>query len=131
MAEASLGNLYEMNKDLMKNENPLSNADIYSKIEDLVLPFITSTKNKYYMLLCRERYDFTLFNFEDRTKAQIHSSKKGLHTCLVNRGTVYSIEETEAKDAIEIWVQIDDEFFVYYFFPYDLGVLEAHVMQRM
>ena len=37
---------------------------------------------------------------------------------------VQLIDRTEDGVAIEIWISIDGESFVYYFFPYDAGVIE-------
>jgi hypothetical protein len=77
------------------------------------------------MLLCRERYDFTLFNLLNKNDLSLASGIKELKECLENRGAIISIDLTENKDAYEIWIKIDDEPFVYYLFPYDLGVIEV------
>lgn len=45
--------------------------------------------------------------------------------CLKNRGSIRGIDLTQAKDAMEIWLVIDDDAYVYYFFPYDAAVIEV------
>jgi hypothetical protein len=42
---------------------------------------------------------------------------------LHNIGQVKSIDYTEAKDAIEIWIQQDEEIICAYLFPYDNGIV--------
>ena len=44
--------------------------------------------------------------------------------CLKNRGEIRGIDITKDKGAIEIWLSIDGEAYVYYFFPYDSALVE-------
>ena len=78
------------------------------------------------MLLCRERYDFTIFNFnKGKTEFSLTHAIKDLEECLTNRGKIVSIEIVKENEiAYEIWLIVDDQAFVYYLFPYDIGVLE-------
>ena len=43
----------------------------------------------------------------------------------MNRGEVRGIDLTKDKDAIEIWLIIEDEAYCYYFFPYDAAIIEV------
>ena len=45
--------------------------------------------------------------------------------CLRNRGEIRGIDLTKDKDAIEIWLIIEDEAYCYYFFPYDAAIIEV------
>ena len=79
------------------------------------------------MLLCNERKDYTVFRWvnisnDDDAKeiAQILVDE-----CLTNRGEIRGIDLTKTKDAIEIWMVVDDEAYVYYFFPYDNAIIEV------
>ena len=45
--------------------------------------------------------------------------------CLKNRGEIRGIDLTKGKDAIEIWLIIEDEAYCYYFFPYDAAIIEV------
>lgn len=124
MSDIQMGTLYDLNKaGIIELEKEISKEEMPDKLKTIG-NFIRNANNQYFMLLCRERYDFTLFNLQSATDLSIIKAKIELETCMRNRGTVLSIEPTEDKGAIEIWIKIDDEAFVYYFFPYDLGVIE-------
>ena len=134
MGDVDLGTLYDMNKTMSAQEPSLKKHEIKDKIRAMA-DFYNKTGNAtyhYYMLLCRERYDFTLFS-NSRHGAMLRNSSfvQDLYECLTNRGEVVSIEETN-DGAFEIWLRLrftgDEEVykedFVYYFFPYDNGVIE-------
>lgn len=117
----SMGSLYDLNKNLIKkNVSPLTEEELAEK-RQIVLNFIEKT---YYMLLCHDRRDYTVF--------RIYSSKEEcvnilIDECCKNRGTILSIELTENRDAIEIWIKNkeDNEPYCYYFFPYDEAIIEC------
>lgn len=123
MDNIKMGTLYDMNKIAVSKEKPLSNKEFAQKLYD-IKQFCISCPDQYFMLLNRENYDFTLFNLGKT----IHKINKiiydDLKECLQNRGKVISIDLTENKDAYEIWIKINNEVFVYYFFPYDQGVIQ-------
>lgn len=125
--EIEFGTLYDINKNIVKqNEIKLSEGVLNSK-KQIITDFIKKCNNSYYMLLCNERKDYTVFrwvnisNNDDAKKiAQILVDE-----CLTNRGEIRGIDLTKTKDAIEIWMVIDDEAYVYYFFPYDNAIIEV------
>jgi hypothetical protein len=125
--EIEFGTLYDINKNIVKqNEIKLSEGVLNSK-KQIITDFIKKCNNHYYMLLCNERKDYTVFRWvnisnDDDTKeiAQILVDE-----CLTNRGEIRGIDLTKTKDAIEIWMVIDDEAYVYYFFPYDNAIIEV------
>ena len=91
----------------------------------LIRDFITDTHNHYYMLLCNDRRDFTIVTLDvANEEKRAAAAFTVVDECLVNRGKIKAIDLTEHKDAIEIWLNIDDEEFCYYFFPYDNAVIE-------
>ena len=119
------GNLYDINKVLVKqNEIKLSEGILNSK-KEIIKNFIDKTDNDYYMLLCNERKDYTVFDFKNKKWSERYMScaKCLVDECLTNRGEIRGIDLTKDKDAIEIWMVIDNESYVYYFFPYDNGVI--------
>ncbi len=123
-----IGNLYDINKNIVKNLPALSEGTINSK-KEIIKNFIIDTKNFYYMLLCNEKKDYTVFDFHlaggnvKHNGTQIRCVDCLIDECLTNRGKICAIDLTKDKDAIEIWMNIDEEAFVYYFFPYDAGVI--------
>lgn len=127
MSDVTLGTLYDVNKGLVaKNEIQLTEGVINSK-KEIVKNFIMKTENAHYMLLCKEQSDYTIFrryNMEDTEKA-MEISNILIDECLKNRGEIRGIDLTNDKDAIEIWLIIEDEAYCYYFFPYDAAVIEV------
>lgn len=130
--------LYDLNKQIInQTENPMTDEDLYDALDYIVAPFfkknIEQRINKddfdscYFMLLCREDNNYTLFNVRNYLDFQepVLMACDELRICLKNRGKVYSIENTEDNYAIEIWLQDADKgMLCYYLFPYNEGVIE-------
>ena len=116
-------NLYDANKQLLANEKPLDPMIKSKKIHNIADMINKKTeKESFYMLLCRERNDYTLFNF--RNPQDYSDFINDFNECLYNRGEVLAIDEQESG-AWEIWLRDTEteEIVVYYFFDYNLGVL--------
>ena len=117
--------LYDLNKDLVKkHEIKLSNKAIEQK-KKLIINFLNNINDSYYMLLCNERRDYTIFTFKNKTTKEYQECADILiNECLFNRGELRGFDLTRTKDAIEIWMIIEDDAFVYYFFPYGNAIIE-------
>ncbi len=120
-----LGSLYDMNKGLVEKSVPDLTAEELESKKTLVADFLKDTNNKYYMLLCNDRKDYTIFRRASTNNVGTELINILIDECLKNRGKTKSIELTEAKDAIEIWLSIDEESYCYYFFPYDTAVIQC------
>lgn len=115
-----LGTAYDINKNLVKKyEHELTKEELVDK-EEMVNDFTREKFDNYYMLLCHDRRDYTIFH----TAVKEGSVYGELEECLINRGQIYGIDRTEDGCAIEIWLMIDDEPYCYYFFPYGTAVVE-------
>lgn len=123
MAEINLGNLYEFNKEAMKNENPLDPIELNSKTAMVAKDM--KYGSEYWMLLCHERRDYTLFNIISVVNHLIIADE--LKSTLQNRGFILSIDE-QPDGAWEIWIRDfeTNENFAYYLFQYDEGVIEIN-----
>jgi hypothetical protein len=121
--DVALGTVYEVAKSAAKLEAPLTHTDLNKRLRE-IKQFFLAQNDKYFMLLNRETYNFTLFNLGNKDDITIKKIMEGLKECLNNRGNIISIDLTETKDAFEIWISADDEALVYYLFPYDTGVIE-------
>jgi len=122
----NLGTQYEFSKNMVSQLPALNEGNLNSK-KEIVKNFIIKQNNFYYMLLCNEQKDYTVFHWNnicDDTGA-MEIAKILVDECLKNRGEIRGIDLTENKDAIEIWLYIDEEAFVYYFFPYDEAIIEV------
>lgn len=123
----SLGTLYDFNKQMISKEGAMNQSKI-----DALRPELEEWFNwqidEYVMLLCRERYDFTVFHLY--IKANVNPPKiavSELIDLLKSRGKILSIEKDSnvMNNAWEIWLEIDGEAFAYYLFNCDDWVIEC------
>lgn len=123
----SLGTLYDFNKQIMSNQKKLNESDlkiIKSELEE----WFNWQIDEYAMLLCRERYDFTVFHlYENQNPNPPEIAAIELINLLKNRGNILSIEKDSnvLNNAWEIWLEIDKEIFVYYLFNCDDWVIQC------
>lgn len=121
MAELDLGlNLYDMNKQAYSQEKPLDPLELNIATTKMI-ETIMETKKPYWMLLCRERNDYTVF-IPLTKEGTIHE----LIPTLNNRGQVLDIQKQEDGN-YEIWIRDIEtqENYCYYFFDYSFGVIQA------
>lgn len=123
MSEIMMGTLYDMNKAAIINMPSLTNSELKKNLKKIKQFFLDKT-DKYFMLLNRETYNFTLFNLGNKNEIAMKQTMDDFKECLDNRGRIVSIEP-DSEGNYEIWI-VDDfnEALVYYLFPYDLGVIE-------
>lgn len=122
MADITLGTMYDMQKDAVREMYPMTKAamnDAYNKVKDMV----AKTNNKYYMLLCREKADYTLFNIGEHNATAYDRLVMELKTCINNRGKAKIIDSND--EITQIWLQDGDEVSLYYFFPANDNTIEC------
>ena len=127
MSDISLGTLYDVNKNLvLKNEIELTDGVLNSK-KEIITNFMRQIDNSYYMLLCNEKKDYTVFKMNDKDNDNSIREIVSIlvDECLKNRGEIRGIDVTKDKGAIEIWLIIEEEAYCYYFFPYDAAIIEV------
>lgn len=122
--DISLGNLYDINKQLMATMPEITDAEI-----NLITPQLEEWFNwkldGYAMLLCRERYDFTVFHlYEKQNPYPQKVAVSELFELLKERGKILSIEKAD-EISWEIWIKIDEEAFVFYLFGCDKWIIEC------
>lgn len=122
----SLGTLYEMNKQVMLKQPPLERLELDNIKLDLEQWFNWQIDG-YAMLLCRERYDFTVFHlYELQNPNPPRVAANELIDILKNRGKILSIEKDINDDKVwEIWLKIGGEAFAYYLFNCDDFVIQC------
>lgn len=127
MAEINLGNLYDFNKELMKQEKTIDPIIFNTKVKQIAEDMFIEASNDehYWMLLCHDRRDFTLFNII--TVTNIDNIITEIAPTLTNRGQVVTIDK-QPNGAWEIWIRDGEtkENFAYYLFKYDNGVIEIN-----
>ncbi len=113
-------NLYELNKSIINQLTPLTKKEILNKVQ-VIENMHNSIRNIHYMLLCKEYNYYTIFEANDNP---IVTLKAAVYDILKELGDVFSIEAKD-NNAIELWIKPfgKEEPFVFYFFPYDRGVI--------
>lgn len=119
---ANIGTLYDVNKQIISQLPTPTDEDI-EIAKDLVDTFVEEKNNQYYMLLCKEKSYYTLFNIEPPSLEPLSGIL--LDECIPNFGNLKCVNETDDKTALEFWVEIDGNIYVAYFFPYDEGVIKC------
>lgn len=123
MGELNLGeNLYEFNKVQMSQVPPLDVIWLGRHCSEVAQEMINS-KSKFWMLLCRERNDYTIFWIKNDNKNKFGAD---LFETLNNRGII--IDFTKQPDNnYEVWVRdnLTNENFVYYLFDYSNAIVEV------
>lgn len=123
MSEVVMGTLYDLNKNILLKETPIDINKAFTDIKIDFVNFLAKHCNTFYMLLCNERKDYTIFQCKSFKSSTVMLDE--LKECIKNRGELLSIEPTEDGFAYEIWTKIDENVFVYYLFPYDNAVIEC------
>ena len=122
----TLGNLYELNKQALAKSNPLTEEEI-NNTKPQIEEWFNWQIDGYAILLCRERYDFTIFHLYEKANPNPPTvAVSELIETLNNRGQILSIERDVTNDkAWEIWIKIENEIFAYYLFNCDDWVIEC------
>lgn len=125
--DVSLGTLYDFNKQIILKQGKLSKSKIEA-IKPELEEWFNWQIDGYAMLLCRERYDFTVFHlYEKMNRNPPEVAAQELIEVLKNRGKILSIEKDSntINNAWEIWLNIDGEAFAYYLFNCDDWVIQC------
>lgn len=121
MAELNMGNLYDFNKEAIKNIKVLKKEELDEKLNSLCTFMMT---NKYNMLLCKERADYSIFKMCSGNLDQV---KKETRETLENRGRIVAIDKTSDDLAYEIWIRDFNtiDTVLYFLFSYDNAIIEC------
>lgn len=123
----SLGTLYEFNKQLMLKHGPYDQIEL-DRAKKQLQEWFNWQIDAYAMLLCRERYDFTIFHlYQNANPNPPEIAATELINLLKNRGKILSIEKDSntINNAWEIWLDINGEAFAYYLFNCDDWTVEC------
>jgi hypothetical protein len=123
--EVSMGTLYDMNKQAVAQEKALTDKELDEELK-VAYEYIKN-HNQYFMLLNNDIHNYTLFNLcsigDKKIKAK--NAVQDLKECLLNRGNVIGIDESDIADALEIWLKdSSNEVYCYHFFSYDAAIIE-------
>lgn len=123
MADVELGTLYEANKEAYKQLTPPTDEEIDNQLTSIGAWFSSKYDDTYFMLLCRELYDFTIFRLKN---SEYFEAIQEIKEVLQSRGTILEIAYSHDFHFYECWIKTDnDEVFMYAFFPCDDFVIEV------
>lgn len=134
MAEIDSGmNLYEFNKSTLVNAPSATSAEM-DLMRSRVRKYLANNPNanRYYMLLCRELADYTLFNSTDLLISECSEVMEAdIQDCFNNRNMEIMMMDINNDNVVEIWVRVNhteedipNEIYLYHLFPCDMGVIE-------
>lgn len=113
-------NLYDLNK-LIISQMPNLSQDALLEKKDVIDALHTKYNNSYYMLYGKEISYFTLFKIIDPAYFNYD-----VFDCLKHLGgDIKAMDLTEDSDAVEIWIEIEQNPICLYLFPYDSGVINV------
>lgn len=123
MAQIELDTLYGINKQLYAKINP-DQEKIDERLNQIKL---LGSWNQYYMLLCREKNDYTIFHINENLAFKDEQIRKEIKEVLESRGTIIDIVQMNQLDFCECWIRENDtnEIFMYAFFPCQDWVIEV------
>ena len=115
-------NLYDLNKNIISQLNPLTPNEISMKISLIEDYYNNNINNTHHMLLCRDFNYYTIFAYDSMMSFPNFSG--AVCTIITELGEVYSIEINE-DGVLEIWIKPTGEEspYAFYLFPYDAGVV--------
>lgn len=121
MADVALGSLYELNKQVMA-QLPPQDSDTMNHNWNVIGDWFGKNKNRWFMLMCKERSDFTLLHITDN---RFTKGLQELKEVLEERGQILAIQYQHGEDAFEIWVKNDDEVYMFMLFEASWMVVEV------
>ena len=112
-----MGTLYELNQQALKSVPAMKIQETTKAVTELA-DYIKNSRNKYFMLLNKERSDYTIFIYEEKAK-ELAEEMIG---CLTDRGELLAVEKQD-NGAYECWIRRSGLVYMYYLFPYDNAVI--------
>ena len=114
--ELNMGNLYEFNKNAMKQEKPIDAILANKRITDICNTMYMNTEtDSYYMLICPDNRQYVIFHINGENST-LSSIKDEVISTLKNRGEIIDIDITHKDNEIwEIWIKdkFTDEIYMY------------------
>ena len=117
--------LYELNQGAM-TALPAMSDDTIAAAKETISEFVHEYLHAhYFMLLSNERKYYTILDIGHATGTDFDydTIEDMVIECLQTQGTLKDISKVDG--AIEFWVTIEDNSYVYYLFNYDKGVIKC------
>lgn len=113
---------YDMYKQLYFKTEPLKPDALNSRLNTIGNWYSAKKPNTYFMLLCRERNDYTIIHLAE---PKFYEATQELKEVLDSRGTIVDMEYVHGLDSWQCWVKNDIDAVMYMLFPCDDFVVEV------
>lgn len=122
MADVALGSLYELNQQIMAQLPPQDEA-IMNYNWTVIGDWFGKNQKRWFMLMCKERSDFTMFHITDN---QFTKGISELQEVLKERGEILAVQYLHGEDAFEIWVrESKDKVYMFMLFEAEWMIVEV------
>ena len=128
MAEITLGTLYNANCNLMKTIKPVPKNKMKLDLTNMGAWMSSFPGVRYFMLMCKERSDFTLIHFNEFNYLKAVEEIKEI---LEERGTLLAVDYIHGENHYECWVRKEadtpeeSEVFMFMLFDADWMVVDV------
>lgn len=123
MSEIEMGNVYEINKYIRRHTSPLTEDKIKLSIGNVAGWCSSRPFTKYYMVLCKEKSDYTIFHLNNFNYNQIGQE---LQEVLESRGEIMGIDYMHGFDSYECWIRDENQDpYLYMFFDCEGFIVEV------
>ena len=87
MGNLEMGTVYDLNKQLVQSTEKVISPYKLNEKKKLIKTFVRECKDNYFMLLCNDRKDYTIFNcVSDKTEDKLNElANVFVDECLINR----------------------------------------------
>lgn len=96
--------LYDANKSIMKTMAPVPEAKMKQDFAGIGAWMSKFVGTEYFMLMCKERSDFTLLHLKNPNYLE---TIKELRALLEERGTLLGVNYVHGEDCYECWVRVE------------------------
>ena len=120
---ANLGSLYDMNRYFYSQMPDMDEKKKEELIMNIAMWFSSKPTNKFFMMLCRELNDYTIFHFEHPNYSK---GKTELEELLKSRGQVKDIYYNHDTDTYDFWLlsSLDGQIQMYKIFMCDDFIIQ-------
>lgn len=121
MASVTLGNLYDANRAILKTMAPVEESQMKIDLAGIGAWMSSFPRTKYFMLMCKERSDFTLIHIPTYNYLKAVNE---IREVLEERGTLLGVNYVHGENCYECWIREEakeelEEPVVYMFMLFD------------
>lgn len=120
----NLGSLYDMNRYFYEKMDSMKESKRRELMVAVGLWFSSKPNQRYFMFLCKELSDYTIFHFDSYNYS---AAKEELDSLVSSRGELKDIQYNHDTDTYDFWVQSvqDNSIHMYKLFACNDFIIEV------